>query len=433
MRRRAEVPGRGRRRGSVAILTALLLFLLFGFVAISVDTGYIIYVQNQLQASANMAAMAGSRYFTAGTASTAAAAYSGKAGGKNALPWQNVSVSVALPCLNAVKNLSGGGIACSIYGAQPSANAVQVTQTLTVSTFFAGLMGIPKVALTAMATAIPSGSSPLPLNVAIILDTTASMNSNDTSCKASRLQCALNGVQVLLGQLLPSVDQVSLLVFPGLTNVSQAAYNFDCKANTTPQIAAYSANPVYSVISSSTDYRTGSPPASGLSSTSNLAKAVGAGGSGCTGLQAVGGVGTYYADAITEAQTGLAASQKTGQQNVIILLSDGDASSSQVAAGKAKNQCHAAIAAANTAAKAGTWVYAIAYGASTSNTGSCSTDQTHISACQSLQQIASDPAKFYSDAPSSCYSVNSQSSLNNIFSGIAGSFSKARLIPNGLS
>ena len=122
-----NVSWRGRRRGAVAILTALLMFLLFGFVAISVDTGYIIFAQNQLQASANMAAMAGTRYFTAGTASSAAAAYSGKAGGRNALPWQNVSVSVALPCLSAVTNLSGGGISCAIYGSQPAANAVQVT------------------------------------------------------------------------------------------------------------------------------------------------------------------------------------------------------------------------------------------------------------------------------------------------------------------
>jgi hypothetical protein len=100
-------------------------------------------------------------------------------------------------------------------------------------------------------------------------------------------------------------------------------------------------------------------------------------------------MGTYYADAITAAQAALASSGRATAQKVIILLSDGDASasSSNMPAGKYNNQCHEAITAAQAATAAGTWVYTIAYGAATS--GSCSTDSPTISACSTLQQMAS--------------------------------------------
>ena len=355
------------------------MVMLFGFAAISVDVGYIFYVQNKLQASANMAAMAGARSFKSGTASAVAISYGGQAGSYNALAHQTVTTSVTLKCLTTVVNLTNGAIPCLSYGSQPAANAVQVTQTATVSTFFAGVLNIRTVTVNAVATAVPEGAAPAPLNVALILDTTASMNHSDPNCvvtgisQPTRIECALNGIQILLGQLWPSVDQVSLMVFPGLTNASQASLDYDCSSGTSPAVAAYNADPVYGIISASTDYRTGSPPAAGLSASSNLAKAVGGGGVGCASLKAVGGVGTYYSDVITAAQSALVASQKQGQQNVIVLLSDGDASASAADVGstKASNQCHQAIAAANAATAAGTWVYAIAYGASTSSSGSC--------------------------------------------------------------
>lgn len=427
----------GGRGGVVAIVAALSMLMLFGFMAISVDIGYLIYVHTKLQSSANMAAMAGARSVTAGTASAAAVAYSGQSGSKNAVSSLTVSATATLKCLTTVANLTNGAVPCLSYGSQTAANAVQVTQTAAVKTFFAGVLGIPSVTVSAVAMAIPQGAC-APLNVALVLDTTASMNDADTSCTGtgitnpSRLQCALNGIQILLGQLWPSVDQVSLMVFPGLTNTSQAQYDYDCSTSTSPKTAAYNASPVYPIISSSKDYRTGSPPAAGLNNSSNLSKAVGGGGASCPALQAIGGFGTYYADIITAAQSALSASQQTGQQNVIIILTDGDASASSgdVPSGKATNQCHEGITAAQAAAKAGTWVYAVAYGASTSSSGSCSTDTPAISACSAMQQMASDQTKFFSDAPSTCVSVNAQSALSDIFTGIANSLSKARLIPS---
>ncbi len=430
----------GERRGVVAVIVGLSMLMLLGFLAISIDVGFLIYIRNSLQASTNIAAMAGARYITAGTASSVAISYSAQAGSKNALssPAVTVTATATLRCLTTVENLASGAVPCNTYGSQAAANAIEVTQTAVVPTIFGVVLGVPSVKIQAAAAAIPQGSGPPPLNVMLILDTTASMNDADQSCTGtgkvnpSRLDCALHGIQVLLSQLAPSVDQVSLMVFPGLTNTSQVPLEYDCSSGTSPKIAAYNASPVYQIISPSTDYRTGSPPAAGLNTSSNLSKTVGAGGSSCAGLIAVGGVGTYYADAITAAQTALAASRQAAQQNVIIILTDGDASASSgnVGTGKASNQCHQAITAAQAATNAGTWVYSIAYGSSTSSSGSCATDMPPISACAALQQIASDETKFYSDAPSVCVSVNAQSALSDIFNGIAGSLSKARLIPS---
>jgi hypothetical protein len=222
-------------------------------------------------------------------------------------------------------------------------------------------------------------------------------------------------------------------VFPGVTNATQAQYDYDCSAST-PAIAAYNASPVYQIIPLSSDYRV-SATATTLNTGSNLVKAVRGGATGCTqGLQAVGGVGTYYSDAIAAAQAALVATGRANVQNVIILLGDGDAnaSPSDISAAKLANQCHQAITAANNATAAGTWVYSIAYGALT--TSSCSTDTTHITACATMQQIASDTTKFYSDATGTgaCVSTAhpSYTDLQTIFKDIVFSTTKARLLPD---
>ena len=74
----------------------------------------------------------------------------------------------------------------------------------------------------------------------------------------------------------------------------------------------------------SSDYRL-SNTATTLNPNSNLVNAVG-GKAGCTGLQAVGGVGTYYAQVINAAQAYLVAEQTLypSSQNVLIILGDGD-------------------------------------------------------------------------------------------------------------
>jgi hypothetical protein len=275
----------------------------------------------------------------------------------------------------------------------------------------------------------------------IIVDTTASMNNADTSCSvagASRLTCALAGLRTLLLQLNTS-DEVGLMVFPGLQNASQAAYDYAC-SSTDPKTVAYNKSPLYQVLGLSNNFKTSSTSTS-LNTASDLVLAAQGGPSGCTeGLKAVGGYGTYYADVITAAQTALTTNGRADVQKVIILLSDGDAnaSSSNVPTGKGANQCHEAITAAKAATAAGTWVYALAYGSPTAVTpGSCSTDSPAISACSTMQQIASEPGFFYSDqtgGTSSCTStVNSVSELVSLFNAVGVSFQKPRMLLDSTS
>jgi hypothetical protein len=147
-------------------------------------------------------------------------------------------------------------------------------------------------------------------------------------------------------------------------------------------------------------------------------------------------VGTFYADAITAAQTALTTNERATAQNVIIFLGDGDANATatNMPAAKVSNQCHEGVTAAHATATAGTWVYSIAYGASTSSSGSCDTDSPAISACATLQEMASDATKFFSDTTggtSTCTSAaHPITDLNAIFKYIGTDTSSARLLSN---
>src|SRR5258708_23653118 len=118
---------------------------------------------------------------------------------------------------------------------------------------------------------------------------------------------------------------------------------------------------------------------------------------GC--VTAMGGQGSYAAEVLTKAQAALPV--VAGTQNVIIFLSDGDFNASAPAlsnqTSKVTKQCDQAIAAAQAATAAGTTVYSVAYGASTSG---CSSGDTH-NPCTTMQAIASDSTRLYS-TDSSC-------------------------------
>jgi Flp pilus assembly protein TadG len=436
--------------GAVGVLVGIFLLVLIGFGGIVVDLGYLFYAHRALQTATDMAALAGAQDInvgSGGTATATATAYSAVAGQKNANSNITAAMASGYPLLRC---LTSTGISCS---GPDSANAIVVQEQADVPLFFARVLGFNSWQITATATAGARGGQVLPLDVMVILDTTASMNNADTSCSisgATRLDCALAGVRTLLSGLWPCaqnlsncgavtsgnvanpVDEVGLMVFPGVTNASQLAYEYDCSSSA-PAIATYAASPVYQIVPLSSEYRSSDTAA--LNTGSNLVKAARGGASGCAqGLAAVGGMGTYYADAITAAQTTLTTSGRADTQKVIILLSDGDANanSSKMPAGKTTNQCHEAITAAQAATAAGTWVYSVAYGASTS--GSCSTDSPAISACSTMQQIASDSSKFFSDTTggtSSCTSAaHSISDLNQIFQYIGIDASRPRLLPD---
>ena len=212
------------------------------------------------------------------------------------------------------------------------------------------------------------------------------------------------------------------------------------------------AAPLYQIVGFANDYRT-SDTAS-LNTSSNIVKITA---SGCLGTP--GGLGTYYADAITAAQTALVAEQKTrvaasepGGQNVIVLLTDGNATSSTTQMGPLKSttgECYAAVPAAQAAAAAGTKVYVVYYD-DNGTSSTCTNDTGKYAgaapdgACYTLQQIANapsstspyyvnEPSQFYSTDGTSnpCPSTNKYTSITSIFNNIFTSNETARLVPNG--
>ncbi len=457
---------------TLPIVTIMLVMLLAlsGFV---IDTGRCLAARRDLQASTDAAALAGGSVLPSSSAVSVATQYSAVSGNLNAqasLP--GVAMVSGYPKIVCLDTLTSEGLACS---SPANGNAIQVKQQIVLPMTLLKLIGISSVTLGAQATASMTGATREPYNVAIIVDTTGSMNGtdSDSNCNSTRLNCALNGVQVLLQNLSPCaaslsscgtatngnvaspVDRVALYTFPGLSSSSQIPYEYDCGAGK-PTLSPYNepANfqigqqptnpPQYQIVPFSSDYRT-SNQTTALNPSSNLVKAVN-GVSGCTGMSAVGGYGTYYAGVVYRAAYDLYYQQQSspGTQNVLIILSDGDASAAAKAMPNASttsgtfastvNQCQQAISLAQQAYQYfGMRVYTVAYGAAATG---CSTDNNGLTPCQVMQNMASLPRYFYSDytatgGSSNCISASHPTTnLNQIFTQIANDLSTSRLIPD---
>src|SRR5580658_8334305 len=92
MKRELALSFRRLRRdesGAVIVLVAIMIAALIGLAALAVDVGNLAYTQRRLQATADMAALAGAAEIAcsscaSGTENTIASLYSGTAGSKNA-------------------------------------------------------------------------------------------------------------------------------------------------------------------------------------------------------------------------------------------------------------------------------------------------------------------------------------------------------------
>jgi Flp pilus assembly protein TadG len=509
--------------GSVLVTLAVMIVVLLGFVALTVDIGRSLFLYRELQASCDAAALAGAGVLPTVNAVATATHYSGIAGAVNYhanLP--NVQLVSGYPVVKCLTTLTATGMACVSPG---GANAVQVQQKVTIPLYFAGLFGHPTMDLFANSVASSKGGSPTPNNIAIIVDTTLSMNEYDADCGATQMSCVLSGIQTLLhnfspcqrgdvtctitaGQSADSVERVSLFTFPNLTTSTvsidsncttavpaptqqngyinypglgyivmppssawsgiptAASYSFPTPlaANYTNG-TAYSANPknqpvqvTYQVTPFLSDYRTADTNTT-LNPLSTLVQAAG-GTPACGGMQPSnydGVYGTYYAGALYAAQSALFTQRVIYPDagNVIIILSDGDATSLQTSGwtggpyysmGPPANssgvypsyagECGQAVVAAQSAAAAGTKVYSVAYGSP--STG-CASDvgvgtYPNISPCNTMAALASAPQYFYSDynqsgSGSTCVASQPVTSLSQIFFAIAQDLTTARLIP----
>jgi hypothetical protein len=357
MKRELALSFRRLRRdesGAVIVLVAIMIAALIGLAALAVDVGNLAYTQRRLQATADMAALAGAAEIAcsscaSGTENTIASLYSGTAGSKNAQRDLAITMVSGYP---KGRCLTGFGTDSSVfYNANTGActgldgyNAMEVQEQATVPFTLGQILGFGPVTLTATSLAGAGGGLPA-LNIMIVLDTTASMNDSDPNGSIStcgvnnptRIQCALFGVRTLLAELWPTRDQVGLMVFPQVSTTTTPTGpqdDYSCSSSAIPTVEPYTATTgaTYQIISSSDDYRT-SNSSSTLSGGSQLANASGYSGTGsCAGLKSKGGEGTYYAGVITAAQNALVATDNTGVcgttqtcQNVIVFLSDGGA------------------------------------------------------------------------------------------------------------
>jgi len=429
---------RDDQRGQALILAAIAMVGVFATAGFAIDTVQVLQLRRELQSSTDAAALAAAQFLPDTSAAIATAnSYSSIVGGINRRP--NHPAVTMVSGYPQAKCLTSPGIPCNPY------NAIVVKQQSDVPMFFSRVVGLTSVHISATATAAVKGGGPKPLDVIVIVDTTGSM---DDPCSASvagisspsLLDCAKAGVRSLLTGLSPCpeslsdcgpadsgghvanpFDEVGLIVFPGLKASTNVNKEFDCIDNIAgSEVARYENSPVYLIVPMASDYRTS--PTAGLNGAgSRLVKAVEWGSGNSCGSSHYGiespGIHTYFADAISQAQSTLASSGRPGAQNVIILISDGDANSNHIS-----NPCHQAITAAQAATAAGTWVYAIAYGASTSTSGSCMLDSPSISAYTTMRNIASDSTKFFNQP--------SASDLTVVFRRIVLDLTTTRLFPD---
>jgi Flp pilus assembly protein TadG len=481
-------------RGQVLPWVALLMVLFLGMTGLTIDLSHAYVCYRELQASTDAATLAGAYAMTlSGATSTTVTnqvkAYSSLLTGAGTTSGAGANADLSLPSVT-LGTTSLKCVSSSIYvdvpcTASPTGdNVIRVTQSATVPMYFIGaLKALGNTSTAASITlnttseaAIMSGNNTAQ-NIAIIIDTTASMKDqdNDANCGNTELYCALQGMQVLLKSLTPcssgstssncvgAYDQVSLFTFPNL-EANTASKDTTCPSSN-PTIGPYSYVPkpsttnttwtaptgttqTYQVTNYMDNYSATNAANGGLSSSSALAIAAGAG--SCNGLGAPGGDGTYIASAMYAAITSLQAAKNANplSSNALILLTDGGASSSNFGSGfntsgatypSTVDQCTQTVAAGQYATSLGITVYTVAYGAS-SSTSACSTDtgSNAISPCTELQDTASSAADFYSDATAAenngqCVSGSNPSlTLNQIFGSIANHFTAARLVPNSV-
>lgn len=253
--------------GQTLVMAALVLVLLLGLVGFVVDTGHLYYSYQELMASTNAAAVAaangldtsyaqaeylGAEFSAAPATITSQYGYTGAA--DNAYSNLNVTNLTITPgCIGSTVPMAAN-VPCENIttgsGASSTANAIQISQTIKVQTYFAPFLGTPYVNLTARSSALMRGT-PAPYNIALILDTTGSMNDSDATCGMTQLACATQGMLDFLSDINPcsrvgdcqgtasntsnytnAFDRVALFAFP---NGQTGAIPNDYGCNSLPQ------------------------------------------------------------------------------------------------------------------------------------------------------------------------------------------------------
>jgi len=312
-------------RGQSLVIVVLFLVVLLGFAALVLDVGHAYLAQRRLQASADAAALAGADGLPTVAAATALANQYGAGGSNVPRNVDNVQMTVTTSCI------------ASAPGCSP-VNAVSVSESATVPTVFAKVLGINSFTVHANATAC-SPCSAKPLDVMLVLDRTGSMCTTDTGAD-DHPQCtdmvnARNGLNTFLSYMDPSLDHVGFAVLP-----PAATPNDVCPFTAGPYT---SPNDNYVLVPLTSNYAT-------------LQTAI-----GC--VQAAGS--TSYANALEAAQAELVKDGRPGVQKIIVFMSDGAANTGPTSYAQSSpyraTPCHQGITSSQTIQAAGTIVYSIGY------------------------------------------------------------------------
>lgn len=497
--------------GQVLPMVMVMMLGMLGMCGLTMDVGRVFIDYRQLQSSTDAAALAGAYTMPSTTAGTVATSYSGSAGDSNGSSSSTVTTTTTLKCLSTLT------AACAAP-TNANAIRVTETQVVPMTFARLFGMNSMTISATATA-AMGGGNLPPYNVAIILDATLSQASLDDNcGTNVTEMTCELQGVQILLQSLQPCAppasaggtctitsgtsayadDSVALFTFPALsigtysidTNcttpiTSSAARTYGYQNSSTygyysmepetawtgiPSASPYSFptagassypyttyTSTYQITPFLSDYRT-STGTTTLNPNSLLTQAVG-GVSGCGAMLPPnydGDIGTYYAGVIYAAQAALTAQKAAnGAQSVMILLSDGDATSPQSfddgngttvypmpspATGNGtypsyKNMCAQAVTAAQYAASAGTRVYSIAYGSETSG---CSSDSSGISPCSTMQGIASSASYFFSDYAQSGSGIDTNcvgtgattTNLQSIFQVIKNGLGRPRLISN---
>lgn len=366
-------------RGQSMVWVGVSLTAMLGLSGLTLDVGHAYVVRSQLQSVVNAASLAGVSGLSSGTAPSVVSAFEATANNPN---WGTVTSPPAkVYCVTAVMPV---GQSCTGSGVL---NAVQVTESVSVPTYFMRIFGYKTLPVGATATATPAEARPW--IVEFVLDTTPSMSDSDSNCTGASTaeDCALQGIQGMLAKLNPcppgskSCDATNanirfgLMSFPNIST-SDAADNYNCSGTvnfqlySTPNIPASGSTASYTPIT----YGTGgsavtltyqstygatdmdangfytnwysATDASGLNPSSTLVKAIGrqadnvspclqepnTSNSHWNSLNISTSGVTSFAQAIYAAQTALQAEQATypkvnnlPTQTMIVFLSDGQA------------------------------------------------------------------------------------------------------------
>jgi Flp pilus assembly protein TadG len=231
--------------------------LLLGMGGLSIDVGHAYVVRTQLQGAVNAAALAGVSGLPNGTAPAVALQYEAL---NNSSSWGTITTPT--PTTKCVNMMMPVGQTCT---GSNITNAVQVTESVKVPTYFMKMFGVKTLSVGATATASPGEVKPW--IVQIVLDTTPSMTASDSNCTGATdaENCALNGIQGLLAKANPcplgsstcsaanSNIRVGLMTFPNV-QTTDAPDNYNCSGTvafmpySTPVIPAPGSTAAYTPI-----------------------------------------------------------------------------------------------------------------------------------------------------------------------------------------